>query len=104
MELGKDQLVTSDTLFQAGSVAKPVTAITALHFVEQGLLDLDENVNHRLVSWKIPENEFTAQSDVTLRRLLSHTAGINQNLLNLVSRITDTGVSSPHVLLQTAGE
>jgi CubicO group peptidase (beta-lactamase class C family) len=81
MELGKDDhLVTPDTLFQAGSVAKPVTAITALHFVDQDLLDLDENVNHRLVSWQIPENEYTAQGDVTLRRLLSHTAGINQGL------------------------
>ena len=48
----------------------------ALHFVEQGLLDLDENVNDKLVSWKVPENEFTAQENVTLHHLLSHTAGV----------------------------
>lgn len=52
----------------------------ALHYVEQGLLDLDENVNTRLVSWRIPENEFTAQADVTLHRLLSHTVGVNNGL------------------------
>jgi CubicO group peptidase (beta-lactamase class C family) len=80
LELGGTEPVTPDTLFQAGSVAKPVTAVGALHYVEQGLLDLDENVNDRLLSWRIPENEFTAQADVTLRRLLSHTAGVNQGL------------------------
>lgn len=80
LELGGNAPVTPDTLFQAGSVAKPVTAVGALHYVEQGLLTLDQNVNDRLVSWRIPENEFTAQADVTLRRLLSHTAGVNQGL------------------------
>ncbi len=80
LELGGNEAVTPDTLFQAGSVAKPVTAVGALHYVEHGLLDLDENVNERLVSWRVPENEFTAQADVTLRRLLSHTAGVNQGL------------------------
>jgi CubicO group peptidase (beta-lactamase class C family) len=79
-ELGGDEPVTPDTLFQAASISKPVTAVAVLHYVEQGLLDLDENVNERLVSWKIPENEFTAQADVTLRHLLSHMAGINQGL------------------------
>jgi CubicO group peptidase (beta-lactamase class C family) len=80
LELGGHAPVTSDTLFQAASISKPVTAVGALHYVEGGLLDLDENVNDRLVSWRVPENEFTAQADVTLRRLLSHTAGVNQGL------------------------
>jgi CubicO group peptidase (beta-lactamase class C family) len=76
LEAGGDQPVTPDTLFQSASIGKPVTAAVALHFVEQGLLDLDEDVNDKLVSWKVPENEFTAQEKVTLRRLLSHTAGV----------------------------
>jgi CubicO group peptidase (beta-lactamase class C family) len=80
LELGGTEPVTPETLFQAGSVAKPVTAVGALHYVERGLLDLDGNVNDRLVSWRVPENEFTGQADVTLRRLLSHTAGVNQGL------------------------
>ena len=76
LEAGGNQPVTPDTLFQSASIGKPVTAAAALYFVEQGLLDLDENVNDKLVSWKVPENEFTAQEKVTLRRLLSHTAGV----------------------------
>jgi CubicO group peptidase (beta-lactamase class C family) len=80
LELGENDPVTADTLFQAASVSKPVTAVGALHYVDQGDLDLYENVNDRLVSWQVPENEFTAQANVTLYGLLSHTAGINQGL------------------------
>ena len=67
---------TIETLFQAASISKPVSAAAALHFVEKGLLDLDEDVNAKLVSWKIPENEFTAKTKVTLRHILSHSAGL----------------------------
>jgi CubicO group peptidase (beta-lactamase class C family) len=47
-----------------------------LHYVEQGMMELDEPVNDYLGDWKIPENEYTAGSPVTLRQLLSHTAGL----------------------------
>ena len=76
LEAGKDQPVTTDTIFQPGSTAKPIVAAAALHYVEAGDLELDSDVNSRLVSWKVPENDFTAQAPVTLRRLLSHSAGI----------------------------
>jgi CubicO group peptidase (beta-lactamase class C family) len=65
-----------DTLFQAASVSKPVTALAVLHLVEEGKLDLDENINEKLVGWKVPENEFTAEKKVTLRLILSHSAGL----------------------------
>jgi CubicO group peptidase (beta-lactamase class C family) len=68
--------VTPHTLFQAASISKPVTALAALRLVEQGRLALDEDVNTRLVSWKVPENKFTQTEKVTLRRLLSHSAGL----------------------------
>lgn len=68
--------VTTATLFQAGSISKPVAALGALHLVEAGRLSLDENVNDRLTTWKVPENRFTAIEKVTLRRLLSHSAGL----------------------------
>jgi len=68
--------VTPTTLFQAGSISKPVSALGALHLVEAGKLSLDEDVNGKLTSWKVPENRFTATEKVTLRRLLSHNAGV----------------------------
>lgn len=68
--------VTPETLFQAGSISKPIAAIGALKLVEQGKLALDKNINDILKSWKLPENEFTREQKVTLRRILSHSAGL----------------------------
>jgi len=76
VEAGSDTPVTPETLFQAASISKSVAAMAALRLVEQGRLDLDEDVNTRLTSWKVPENEFTLTEKVTLKRLLSHTAGL----------------------------
>lgn len=76
LEAGKNEPVTSDTLFQVASPGKVVVAVAALHTVGQGALDLDGDVNQHLVSWSIPDNEFTAEEKVTLRRLLSHSAGV----------------------------
>ncbi len=67
--------VTPDTLFQAASISKPVFALAVLKLADAGKLDIDANVNDYLTSWKLPENEFTRRSPVTLRRLLSHSAG-----------------------------
>ena len=68
--------VTPHTLFQAASISKPVAAAAVLRLVEKGKLSLDEDVNKRLVSWKIPENEHTINEKVTIRRILSHSAGL----------------------------
>ena len=68
--------VTPETLFQAASISKPVAALAAMHLVEQGALSLDEDVNAKLQSWKVPGNEFTKTEKVTLRRLLTHSAGL----------------------------
>ncbi|MFD1096216.1 serine hydrolase domain-containing protein [Salegentibacter chungangensis] len=69
--------VDTSTLFQAGSISKPVTALGALKLVENNKLDLDEDVNKYLKSWKIPENKYTSKEKVSLRMLLTHTAGTN---------------------------
>lgn len=68
--------VTPRTLFQAGSISKPVATMGALALVEQGRLRLDDDVNRKLKSWKIPDNEFTKEQRVTLRRIMSHSAGL----------------------------
>jgi len=75
-ERGGNVPVTTTTLFQAGSISKPVAAMAALFLVQQGKLELDEPVNTKLVSWKLPQNEYTTEQKVSLRGILSHTAGL----------------------------
>jgi CubicO group peptidase (beta-lactamase class C family) len=82
LEAGGDQPVTPDTLFNAGSILKPVSAAAALTLVADGQLDLDGNVNDKLSSWQVPENEHTAEEKVTLRRLLSHSGGLTDGFTN----------------------
>jgi len=67
---------TTDTLFQAASISKPVAATAALALVEQGVLALDRPINEQLVSWQLPENDLTREVPVTLRHLLTHTGGL----------------------------
>ena len=76
LEAGGSAKANTETLFQAASISKPVAAMAALHMSQYGNFTLDENVNGKLKSWKVPDNPFTASEKVTLRRLLSHTAGL----------------------------
>jgi len=66
--------VRSGTLFLAGSISKSVNAAGVMRLVERGELDLDRDVNEFLRSWKVPA-QAGWQAIVTLRQLLSHTAG-----------------------------
>lgn len=68
---------TPETLFQAASISKAVTAFATMRLVEAGRLQMDEDVNLRLQAWKIPQTPLTAEQKVTVRRLLSHTAGLS---------------------------
>lgn len=64
-----------DTLLQAASISKPVSAFGAMHLVDRGALALDAPVATQLKSWRIPENEFARAVPITLAQLLSHTGG-----------------------------
>jgi len=68
--------VTAGTLFQAASISKPVTAMAVLRLVQEGKLSLDADVNQYLKTWKVPANSFTEKTKVTIRELLTHTAGL----------------------------
>jgi CubicO group peptidase (beta-lactamase class C family) len=75
LENEKDLPVTPNSIFHACSMSKFVTAMTVLALVQEEMLALDELVNQKLTTYKIPKNEFT-KTGVTLRHLLSHQAGI----------------------------
>ena len=70
------RVATAQTLFQAASISKPVAATAALALVEEGRLALDSNVNQYLTSWQVPANEHMHGEAVTLRRIVTHTAGL----------------------------
>ena len=67
---GRDFPVNPDTLFQAGSVSKPMFALTLLRYVDKGLIDLDADISD-----VVPE--FVKKGPMTFAALLSHTAGFN---------------------------
>jgi CubicO group peptidase (beta-lactamase class C family) len=68
--------VIPETVFEAASVAKPVTAWGVMKLVEAGQLDLDAPAEQYLTRWHLPRSEFD-HNQVTIRRLLSHSAGIS---------------------------
>lgn len=76
LEVGSNRKVKEDSIFNACSVSKFFTGMLAMKLVGDELLSLDGDVNISLVSWKVPENNFTKNKKVTLRNLLSHQSGI----------------------------
>lgn len=75
----KKPVVADLTLFRPGSISKVLTATAVMQLVEQGKLDLDRDVNEYL-DFAIPK---TYPEPVTLRRILTHTAGFEETLKNL---------------------
>jgi CubicO group peptidase (beta-lactamase class C family) len=75
-DVAKMTPITPETLFQAASISKPISTLAMLRLVQAGKLKLDEDVNVKLKSWKVPDNEFTKEQKVTLRRIVSHSAGL----------------------------
>jgi CubicO group peptidase (beta-lactamase class C family) len=72
-------VVDTQMLFQAGSISKSLTAFTVIKLAEQGILDVDEDINTYLRTWKLPKSKFTKDTVITLRMLLSHTSGMNNS-------------------------
>jgi CubicO group peptidase (beta-lactamase class C family) len=76
-QAGGSEPVTAETLFPAGFITQPVTAMAVMRLVQEGKLRLDEDINQRLISWRIPETEHTKDRKVTLRLLLNQTSGLS---------------------------
>lgn len=70
--------VTGETPFQVGSVSKLVSAITALAMVEDEAFSLDDDIRPLLTSWHLPDNDFALRQTVTVRHLLTHSAGLTR--------------------------
>jgi CubicO group peptidase (beta-lactamase class C family) len=107
------QPVTAATRFQAASLSKPVTAWGVLRLVESGRIGLDEPIIGRLRCWRPPPSPFDAEG-LTVRRLLSHTAGLSVHgyvgqtpdrpLSSIASSLSgETGHGFPVELLEAPG-
>lgn len=74
-----DQPVTENTLFPVASISKWVTSFGVLKLVEQGKIDLDKPVDEYLSRWHLPKSEYD-NTKVTVRKLLSHSSGLVDDL------------------------
>ena len=70
--------ITPDTAFNVGSLSKTATAWGVMRLVERGKVELDQPVDAYLKGWRLPPSQFDAK-EVTIRRVLSHTAGISNH-------------------------
>jgi len=72
-----NSVVDNATIFQAASSTKIIISAIVLHYVEEGMLNLEEDVNNYLKSWKIPLNDSLKNRKITLLHLLTHQSGLN---------------------------
>lgn len=75
----KNKKVDKNTIFQVSSLSKIVSAVGIMKLLELGKINLDTPVSKYLKRWRLPPSEFDNET-VTVRRLLSHTAGLNDGL------------------------
>lgn len=68
--------VTTNTLFEPGSISKSLNAVGILQLAQQGKLDLYQDINQYLVNWKFPYDTVSHGKKITTAQLLSHTAGL----------------------------
>lgn len=78
--VGSKDSITTKTLFQVASITKSFVATTVMRKVQEGSISLTDDVDAQLISWHLPDNRFTKISPVTIKQLLSHTAGISNSM------------------------
>ncbi len=100
LQAGTTKKVDGNSIFNSCSISKFLTGMLVISLTEQGLLNLDENVNRKLESWNVPENEYTKNKKVTLRNLLSHQSGLVDPKYSFTELKVDIGVPSMVDLLE----
>ena len=78
-EFGTNKKIDIETAFSAASISKAVTGIVIAMLAEEGIVNLDAPVSTYLKRWQLPLSNYTKDTPVTLRHLLSHTAGTSQS-------------------------
>lgn len=76
-DVSENRPVTVNTLFQAASISKSLNSLGVLKLVEEKKIDCDSDVNRYLRSWKFPYDSISGGKKVTVKEILSHTAGIS---------------------------
>jgi CubicO group peptidase (beta-lactamase class C family) len=79
LDVDRPEPVTTRTVFPVQSVSKSIVATALLHWVERGAVGLDDPVNRHLNSVQVT-NEWERENPVTIRQLLTHTAGLPMSL------------------------
>lgn len=77
-----------ETLFRIASVSKVFTAAAVMRLVQQGKMDLDEDIRHRLHAGGFPLDE-TVPGPITWTALLTHSAGIRERFIPNLTVATD---------------
>jgi len=75
-DISEKRPVTEATLFQAASISKSLNSMGVLKLVQEKKLNLDNDINNYLLSWKFPYDEKSNNRPITLKNLLSHTGGL----------------------------
>ena len=106
--------VTTQTLFQAASISKPVASTAAHDMAEDGLLNIDEDINAYLTSWTLPASAFSETEKVTIRRITNHSAGTtvwgfpgyarSAEIPDAVGVVSGGGNTDPILVYKTPGE
>jgi CubicO group peptidase (beta-lactamase class C family) len=68
--------MTTETLFEPGSISKTLNALGILKLAQEDKVDLYADINHYLKSWKFPYDSLSKGKKITLAQLLSHQAGL----------------------------
>ncbi len=71
------RLANPTTLYQVASISKSLTGLSIMRLVQKGKLSLTNDIRNYLRTWTFPDNELSKNKLITLRNLLSHTAGLN---------------------------